>query len=91
MNTSSRFTNGAPALAAAALKPVTPGITSRRIPRREALVQVHVGAVEEGVALAQHRHVAAGVEMGGDRLRGAVVELAERRLVAAGVVWSPRS
>ena len=27
MNTSSRFTSGVPALAAAALKPVTPGIT----------------------------------------------------------------
>ena len=37
-----------------------------RVARRQALVHVHVGAVEERVALAQHGHVAAGVEVGGE-------------------------
>ena len=32
---------------------------------RQPLVHVHVGAVEERVALGEHRHVAAGVEVGG--------------------------
>ena len=32
---------------------------------RQPLVHVHVGAVEERVALAQHHHVAAGVQVGG--------------------------
>ncbi|MCY1362479.1 hypothetical protein D9M69_491990 [compost metagenome] len=40
-------------------------------------MQVHVGAVEEGVALADHRHVATGVQMPGHLLGGGVVEVAD--------------
>src|SRR5579875_2479972 len=45
------------------------------------LVQVHVGAVEERVALAQHGHVAPRVKVRGDRRRGALVEVVQRPLV----------
>ena len=54
-------------LALAALSDVTPGTTTVRIARREPLVQVDVGAVEHGIALAQHRDVATRVEVRRER------------------------
>ncbi|MCY1540427.1 hypothetical protein D9M68_760660 [compost metagenome] len=48
---------------------------------RQAVVQVHVGAVEEGVAFADHRHVAAGFQVLGHLLGGGVVEVADDGLV----------
>ena len=51
VRTSSRSTSGRPSTAAAALTEVTPGTTSVGVPVRQPLVHVHVGAVEERVAL----------------------------------------
>ena len=45
-------------------------------------MQVHVGTVEERVALADHRHVAAGVQVRGQLFGGGVVEIADDGLVA---------
>ncbi|MCO5578378.1 hypothetical protein L7F22_032219 [Adiantum nelumboides] len=50
------------------------------------LVHVHVGAVEERVALGEEDDVAAGVEVRGQPGGGRGVELVDRALVAAGVV-----
>jgi hypothetical protein len=49
-------------------------------------VHVHVGAVEERVALGEQHHVAPGVEVGGQAAGGLGVELVDGALVAAGVV-----
>ena len=46
-------------------------------------MQVHVGAVEQRIALAEHRDGAAGVEMRGDRRGGGVVEVVDRVAVGA--------
>ena len=47
----------------------------------QTVVQVHVGAVEERVALADHRHVLAGVQQPGDLLGAGVVEVGDHILV----------
>ena len=57
-----------------------------RVAVGQPLVHVHVGAVEERVALGEHDDVAAGVEVGGQALRGGGVELVDRALVAAGMI-----
>ena len=78
VSTSSRRASGtAGRRRRAALNDVTPGTTSVRIARREPLVQVDVGAVEERVALAQDRDVATRVEVARERRGPAVVELAQ--------------
>ena len=50
-----------------------------RIARRQPHVQMHVGAVEQRIALADHRDGAAGVEMRGDVAAARVVEVAHAR------------
>ena len=55
-------------------------------PRRQPRVQMHVGAVEQRIALADHRDDAAGIEMRGDCSRGAVVEIADGIAVAVAVL-----
>ena len=47
-------------------------------------MQMHVGAVEQRIALAEHRDGAAGIEVGGDRRGGGVVEVADRAAVGRG-------
>ncbi|MOA06970.1 hypothetical protein D3C78_1266410 [compost metagenome] len=47
----------------------------------QAIMQVHVGAVEERVALTDHRDIATGVQMRGEFLAGGVVEVADHLLV----------
>ena len=42
-------------------------------------MQMHVGAVEQRIALAEHRDGAAGIEVRGDRRGGGVVEVARSR------------
>ena len=54
-------------------------------PRRQPRVQMHVGAVEQRIALADHGDDAAGVEMRGDFRRGAVVEIADGVAIAVAV------
>ena len=49
-------------------------------------VHVHVGAVEQRIALREQRDVAACVQMGGDALGGLAVEVLHRACVAAGMV-----
>ncbi len=49
---------------------------------REPVVQVHVGAVEERVALADHGDIAPGIEMRGHHLGRRVVEVGDHALVA---------
>ena len=57
-----------------------------RVPVGQPLVHVHVGAVEQRIALGQYDDVAARVEMRGEP-RGAVgVEVVHRALVAAGMI-----
>ena len=56
------------------------------VARREPHVQMHVGAVEQRIALAEHRDGAAGIEMARDRGGGGVVEIADGVAVA-----TPRS
>src|SRR5262245_10788139 len=48
----------------------------RRIGRRKPYVEVHVGAIEQRVPLADHGDAATGIEMRRDRRRGGVVEFA---------------
>ena len=74
-STSSRRTSGRPLAAAQAVSEVTPGTIVRGKALRQPVVQIDERAVEERVALAEHRHVAAGGKMRGDLLRGAVVDL----------------
>ena len=49
-------------------------------------VQVHVGAVEQRVALGEQRHVASGIQMRGDALGGLDVEVLDGTGVAAGMI-----
>ena len=49
-------------------------------------MHVHVGAVEQRVALGEQGHVAARVEVRGDAVGGLAVEVLHRARVAAGVV-----
>ena len=53
---------------------------------REPVVEIHVRAVEEGVAFAENGDIAAGAEMRGQLFRHLVVELKEGGFVAAGMV-----
>ena len=69
-----------------------PGDHLRRVPRRQPHVQVHVGAVEKRIALAQHRHrPPPRVRL--DRLRRPRIESLDRRAIgrrrAAGSRSSP--
>ena len=49
-------------------------------------MHVHVGAVEQRIALGEQRHVAAGVQMRGDLFGALPVEVLHRAGVAARVV-----
>ena len=49
-------------------------------------MHVHVGAVEQRIALGEQRHVAARLEVAGDAVGGLAVEVLHRPRVAAGVV-----
>ena len=55
-------------------------------PPGEALVHVHVGAVEQRVALGQQRDIAAGAQVSRQHVTGRGVELRQRTPVAAGMV-----
>ena len=66
VSTSSRSTSGVPAGGGGRAERRHAGDDLGRVAVGEPLVQVHVGAVEERVALAQHRDVAAGVEVRGE-------------------------
>src|SRR6185437_16267142 len=46
--------------------------------RRKAAEEIHEGAVEEGVALAQHRNVLPGCRFGADLARRAVIDILRR-------------
>ena len=57
---------------------------------REALVQMRVGAIEEGIAGADHGDVLTGVELGGERRGARIVERDERVAIVAGSVSAAR-
>ena len=70
----------------AALTDVTPGTMTASNRSRQPGVHVHVGAVEQRVALGEQRDVATGIQVGGDALGGFAVEVLHRAGVAAGMV-----
>ncbi len=86
VSTSSPWTSGVPVAADAALTDVTPGTMTASNRSRQPGVHVHVGAVEQRIALGQQGHVAAGVEVRGDAVGGLAVEVLHRAGVAAGMV-----
>ena len=55
-------------------------------PLRQPGVQMHVGAVEQRVALGEQRHVASGIQVCGDAPGGVGVEVLDRAGVAAGMI-----
>ena len=63
-----------------------PGHDLAREAAGQPVVQVHVGAVEQRIALGQDHHVATGVQMGGQPVGRRVVEGGHRAVVAARVV-----
>ncbi len=86
VSTSSPWTRGVPVAADAALTDVTPGHDHRVEALGQPGVHVHVGAVEQRIALGEQCDVAAGLQMGGDALGGLAVEVLHRAGVAAGMV-----
>ena len=75
---------GIDALVQQPLMAVMPGMTSQRCVLGEALMQMRVGAVEEGIAGADHGDILAGVELGGER-RGARVVEGDKRVAITRV------
>ena len=81
VSTSSPCTSGSPAWLQQPDIAVIPGHHLRRPARRQPHVQVHVGPVEQRIALAQHRHRPPGREMRLDRRRRRREEARDRRAV----------
>ena len=75
-----------PIAADAALTDVTPGTMTASNRCGQPGVHVHVGAVEQRIALGQQRHVAARVQVRGDPVGRLGVEILHRARIAAGMV-----